>query len=179
MKRVCVFCGSSSGRRPEYAQAAEALADALADTGRALVYGGGNTGLMGALADRMLARGAGVIGIIPQGMLHREVGHPGLRDLRVVATMHERKALMAELAEGFVALPGGFGTLDEFCEILTWAQIGLHAKPCGLLDAAGYFGRFLAFLDHAVAEGFIKPRHRARLVVAADPAELLRTMDRS
>jgi hypothetical protein len=137
------------------------------------VYGGGNIGLMGVVADAVLAAGGEAIGVIPRGFVEKEVAHDGLSDLRIVSSMHERKAMMADLADAFVALPGGLGTLEEMFETWTWGQLGLHAKPCGLLDVAGYYGPLLAFLDHAVAEGFIKPRHRALLLAERDPGALL------
>jgi uncharacterized protein (TIGR00730 family) len=173
MKRVCVFCGSNSGANPAYAQAAAELGRLLAGQGRTLVYGGGNVGLMGVVADAALAAGGKVIGIIPEAMLKWEVGHADLTELKVVASMHERKAAMADLADGFIALPGGIGTLEELFEIWTWGQLGLHAKPLGLLDVAGYFERLHAFLDHMAAEGFVKARHRAMAAVHYDPATLL------
>ena len=172
MKRICVFCGSSSGARPEYAEAARTLAGLLAGRGMGLVYGGGNVGLMGIIADAMLAAGGEVIGVIPRSLLLKEVGHREVTELRVVETMHERKALMSELSDGFIALPGGFGTLDEFFEILTWAQLGFHGKPCGLLNVAGYFDDMLRALDHAVAERFLRPQHR-ELVLADTSAAML------
>ncbi|MBX3024033.1 TIGR00730 family Rossman fold protein [bacterium] len=173
MRRVCVFCGSSPGNSPEFARAAERLGRALAEAGIGLVYGGASVGLMGRLADSALAAGGEVVGVIPRALVDREVAHHGLADLRVVGSMHERKALMADLADGFVALPGGLGTLDELFEILTWAQLALHAKPVGLLDVDGYFAPLLAFLDSAVAARFLAPAHRAMLLVADDPAALL------
>src|ERR1043165_174167 len=144
-RRVCVFCGSSPGARPEYRQAAEAMGRLLASRRIGLVYGGGNVGLMGLLADAALSAGGEVIGVIPRHLDAREVAHRGLPDLRVVASMHERKALMADLSDAFIALPGGLGTLEEMFEILTWAQLGLHRKPCGLLNVLGYFDRLLSF----------------------------------
>jgi uncharacterized protein (TIGR00730 family) len=173
MERVCVFCGSSPGRSPAYLDAARATGRALARRGIGLVYGGGSVGLMGAAADAALAAGGEVIGVIPRGLQLRELAHAGLTTLHVVGSMHERKAKMAELAHGFVALPGGMGTLEELAEILTWAQLGLHARPCGLLDVAGYYDPLVAFLDRAVAEGFVRPEHRRLLVVAEDPDALL------
>jgi uncharacterized protein (TIGR00730 family) len=173
LRRVCVFCGSSSGREPAYRRLAERLGRALAASRVGVVYGGGRVGLMGALADAALAAGAEVIGVIPQALLDREIGHRGLTELRVVASMHERKALMAELADGFVALPGGIGTLEELFEVWTWAQLGLHAKPCGLLDADGFFAPLVEFLDHLVRTGFVHPQHRAMLVAADSPEALL------
>jgi uncharacterized protein (TIGR00730 family) len=173
MRRVCVFCGSSPGRKPAYLEAARAMGRALARRGIGLVFGGGHVGLMGAVADAALAAGGEAVGVIPRGLQLRELAHEGLTTLHVVGSMHERKARMAELADGFVALPGGMGTLEELAEILTWAQLGLHARPCGLLDVAGYYDPLVAFLDRAVAEGFVRPDHRRLLVVAQDPDALL------
>ena len=161
------------GARPAYAAAAERLADALVRRGLGVVYGGGNVGLMGVLADATLERGGEVIGVIPEALLAREVGHRELTELRVVGSMHERKALMADLADGFVALPGGYGTIEELVEIVTWSQLGLHEKPCGLLDVEGFYAPLVAFFDHAVAEGFVRPQHRAMLLVDDDPDALL------
>ncbi|HET7291615.1 MAG TPA: TIGR00730 family Rossman fold protein [Vicinamibacteria bacterium] len=176
LRAVTVFCGSSAGRDPAYAAAAERLGRALADTGRTLVYGGGHVGLMGRLADAALETGGHVVGVIPQSLMAREVGHRGLPDLRVVATMHERKALMAKLGDAFVALPGGFGTLDELFEAVTWAQLGLHGKPIGLLNVGGYFDSLLRFADRSTADGFVRPEHRALLVVETDPLALLEAL---
>lgn len=173
MKRICVFCGSSAGTRPQYLAAARGLGATLAERGFELVYGGSHAGLMGALADAALDRGARVTGVIPEALVSREVAHRGLAELRIVPSMHARKQLMADLADGFIALPGGMGTLEELTEILTWAQLGIHAKPCGLLDVEGYFSTWLAFLDHAVNEGFLKPAHRRLLLVDEDPGALL------
>ena len=172
-KRICVFCGSSAGVRPDYAEAAEALGHLLASRDIGIVYGGSHRGLMGTLADAALAAGGEVIGVIPRDMVEREVAHTGLSGLRIVESMHERKALMADLADGFIAMPGGFGTLDEFCEILTWAQLGLHAKPCGMLNVAGFFDPLLAAFDHAVAEGFIRPAHRGMMISEQNPVLLV------
>ena len=177
MKRVCVFCGSSAGSRPVYAEAARATGRLLAERGIGLVYGGGNVGLMGEVADAVLAAGGEVIGVIPRQLMEREVGHQGLTTLEVVGTMHERKARMADLADGVVALPGGFGTLDELCEVLTWSQLGIHAKPCGVLNVDGYFDTLLALFDHAVSEGFVRPPHRALVLQAAEPGDLLERME--
>jgi hypothetical protein len=174
VRRLCVFCGSSPGRLPRYRHAAEALGATLAKKGIGLVYGGGAVGLMGIVADAALAHGGEVIGIIPNALARKEIAHESLTELRVVASMHERKALMADLSDGFVALPGGVGTLEEFFEILTWSMLGLHAKPCGLLDVDGYYRPLLALLDHAVAERFVKPVHRALVLVEQDPERLLR-----
>jgi len=175
-RRLAVFCGSSTGRGLVYRAAAERLAAELVARGYGLVYGGGNVGLMGIVADAVLARGGDVIGVIPQSLVDREVAHLSLPDLRIVASMHERKALMAELADGFVALPGGFGTFEEFCEVVTWSQLGLHRKHCGLLNVNGYYDPLLALFDHAVGEGFLKPRNRAIVIADADPAALLDRM---
>lgn len=173
MKRICVFCGSSAGRNPVHRDAAEALGRLLAREGIGLVYGGSSIGLMTAAADAALAAGGEVIGVIPHSLVAKEIAHPGLSALHVVGSMHERKALMAELADGFVALPGGMGTFDEFFEVVTWAQLGIHAKPCGLLNVAGYYDRLTAFLDHSVAEGFVKGEHREMIVVEEKPEALL------
>ena len=173
LRRVCVFCGSKHGARPQYAEAARAMAAALVAAGVDLVYGGGRVGLMGVVADAVLEAGGEVIGVIPDHMSDREIAHYGLTDLRVVGSMHERKALMYQLSDGFVALPGGLGTLEELFEITTWSQLGLHAKPTGLLDVEGFYGPLVAFLDRLVTEGFVSERHRRLLRVAADPATLL------
>ncbi|MGH9092677.1 MAG: TIGR00730 family Rossman fold protein [Acidimicrobiales bacterium] len=176
MRSVCVFCGSSPGGRPEYAADAAALGTLLARRGLRLVYGGAHVGTMGALADAALAAGGEVVGVIPGHMAREEVAHGGLTELRVVGTMHERKATMARLADGFVALPGGLGTLDELAEILTWAQLGLHAKPVGLLDRHGFFDPLLRFLDGAVADGFVRAHHRDLLLTGRAPEPLLEAM---
>ncbi|HEX2188631.1 MAG TPA: TIGR00730 family Rossman fold protein [Longimicrobiaceae bacterium] len=173
LKRVCVFCGSSAGVRPAYGALARRTGRLLAGRGIGLVYGGGRVGLMGALADAALEAGGEVIGVIPDALLAREVGHGGLTELRVVRSMHERKALMADLADAFVALPGGFGTWEEFFEVLTWSQLGIHPKPCGLLDVDGFYRPFLEMMDHAVAEGFVRPQHRALVLRAAEPGRML------
>jgi uncharacterized protein (TIGR00730 family) len=173
MKRLCVFCGSSAGGRPEYADAAREFGALMVRRGLGLVYGGGHVGLMGVLADAVLAGGGEVVGVIPQALVDRELAHPGLTELRVVGTMHQRKALMADLADGFAALPGGYGTADELFEILTWAQLGLHARPIGLLNTAGYFDALLAWLDQMVREQFLRPEHRRLLLTADGPAALL------
>ncbi len=171
--RICVFCGSNAGRDPRYRAAAQDLGRALAREGIGLVYGGAAVGLMGAVADAALASGGEVIGVIPEALVAKEVAHKGLSDLRVVASMHARKALMADLSDGFVALPGGAGTLEELFEVWTWAQLGHHAKPCGLLDVAGFYGKLAAFLDGVAAEGFMKAPHRDMLMVADTPGDLL------
>ena len=173
MKRVCVYCGSSNGARPSYIQAARALGRSLVSRDLGLVYGGSNIGLMGALADTVMAEGGEVVGIIPEPLVAKEVAHKGLSDLRVVGSMHERKALMAELADAFIALPGGFGTLEEFCEIVTWIQLGLHRKPCGLLNVEGYYDGLLSFLNHAMTEGFILPQYRAVVLTDSEAPALL------
>jgi len=176
MQRVCVFCGSSAGTKPEYREAAETVGRLLAERGIELVYGGGNVGLMGAVADACLAAGGRVIGVIPQGLMNREVGHPGLTELRVVESMHERKALMADLSDGFLCLPGGYGTWDEFCEILTWAQLGLHGHACGLLNVAGYYDPLLAMADRAFEEGFVREANRQLILADEDATRLLDRM---
>src|SRR3954471_11403967 len=173
MERLCVFCGSSLGRAPAYAASAAQLGRVLAQRGIGLVYGGGRVGLMGVLADAALAAGGEVIGVIPQALVERELGHRGLTQLRVVDSMHARKALMGELAAGFIALPGGIGTLEELFEVWSWAQLGLHRKPCGLLDVDGFFAPLVGFLDGQVEEGFIHPTYRAMLAVASTPEALL------
>jgi hypothetical protein len=177
VKTVCVFCGSSSGADPIYAEAAAEMGRLVAESGRTLVYGGGNVGLMGVLADAALTAGGKVIGVIPRSLMDREVGHNGVTELHVVGSMHERKALMAELSDGFLALPGGVGTLEEFFETWTWAVLGLHAKPFGLLDVMGFYGPLLGFLDQLVEKAFVKPKYRDMLVVGRDPVELLKAMD--
>jgi len=178
LKRICVFCGSSFGARAAYKQAAEQLGKALADHKLGLVYGGGNVGLMGAVADAALAAGGEVIGVIPDSLLRRELGHRGLTKLNVVKTMHERKALMADLSDAFIALPGGFGTMEEFCEIVTWSQLGIQQKPCGLLNIEGYWNNFLAMLDHSVDERFVRPENSELILVATNPMSMLeRLMD--
>lgn len=176
IRRMCVYCGSSPGAKPAYLAAARALGAALAARGIGLVYGGASVGLMGALADAALAGGGEVIGVLPRALEAKEVGHHGLTRLEVVSSMHERKARMAELSDAFVALPGGMGTLEELTETLTWGQLGLHRKPCGLLDVAGYWRPLVALLDHAVRERFLKPEHRAMILVARDPAEILEAL---
>jgi uncharacterized protein (TIGR00730 family) len=173
MKRLCVFCGSKAGGDPEYAAAARQLAGLLVERGLGLVFGAGHVGLMRVLADAVLAAGGTAVGVIPQALVDRELAHTGLSELHVVATMHQRKAVMADLADGFLALPGGFGTADELFEILTWAQLGLHAKPIGLLNTGGFFSALLAWLDHAVGTGFVKPAHRRLLLEADEPGRLL------
>jgi uncharacterized protein (TIGR00730 family) len=177
MRSLCVFCGSSPGARREYANAARAMGRTLASRGIRLVYGGGHVGLMGVLADATLAAGGDVVGVITEGLQLREVGHRGLPDLRVVPSMHERKALMAVMSDAFVALPGGAGTLDEFFEAWTWTQLGIHRKPVGILNTDGFFDPLLTFLDHAVAERFIPAEYRDLIVVASQPDQLLDGLD--
>ncbi|MDW8283586.1 MAG: TIGR00730 family Rossman fold protein [Myxococcales bacterium] len=172
MRRVCVFCGAGNGHRPDYRRAAESTGRLLASCGLGLVYGGGSVGLMGALADAALAAGGEVIGVIPEALATREGVHRGLSELHVVQTMHERKALMAHLADAFVALPGGFGTLDELFEVLTWAQLGLHRKPIGLLNVAGYFAPLCRMIEQATTEGLLQPEH-AGLLLVEEEAEVL------
>jgi uncharacterized protein (TIGR00730 family) len=176
MNSICVFCGSSAGRDPAFAAAARAFGALLAHQRITLVYGGGHVGLMGVLADAVLEAGGRVVGVIPRALWDREVGHRALTELHVVETMHERKALMASLADAFVALPGGLGTLEEIFEVWTWGQLGIHAKPCGFLDVAGYYAPLLAFLDQAVARGLVRPQHRAMAIVDEDGATLLRRL---
>lgn len=173
MKRLCIYCGSNPGRQPLYREAAEELVRAMAQRGLGLVYGGAHVGIMGVIADTMLDLGGEVIGVIPHGLVAKEVAHEGLNDLRIVDSMHERKALMLELADGAIALPGGLGTLDETFEALTWAQLGIHNKPCGLLNVGGYYDHLAAFLGHAVQEGYVKDRHKSMLLVESSPEKLL------
>ena len=178
LRSVCVFCGSNPGRRPEYPAGAAALGRLLAARGIRVVYGGAHVGMMGALADAVLAAGGEITGVIPAQLVEAEVAHTGLADLRVVGSMHERKATMAELADGFIALPGGMGTLEEFAEVVTWSKLGLHTKPTGLLNLLGYYDHLLRFLDHAVAERFVPPRDRADILAGATPDVLLAAMAR-
>lgn len=173
LKSVCVFCGSSSGTRPEFAAAAAALGSALAARGTTLVFGGGRVGLMGVAADAVLEAGGRAVGVMPRHLIDREIGHSGLTELHVVESMHERKQLMADLSDAFIMLPGGFGTWDEFCEVVTWSQLGLHRKPCGILDVADYYAPFIALADGAVENGFVRPAHRGMLVVERDADMLL------
>jgi uncharacterized protein (TIGR00730 family) len=173
MRRACVFCGSKCGDRPVYADATRRLGTTLVQRGLGLVYGAGHVGLMGVLADAVLQAGGGVIGVIPQALVDKELAHSGLSEMRIVASMHERKAVMADLSDVFLALPGAYGTADEFFEILTWAQLGLHAKPIGLLNVEGFFDPLLAWLDQTVREGFLRERHRELLMVGDGPEELL------
>jgi hypothetical protein len=173
MQRICVFCGSNRGAREEYADAARALAGSLVRNDLTLVYGGGRVGLMGVIADEVLRLGGRAIGVIPRPLWDREVGHANLTEVRIVETMHERKATMADLSDGFIALPGGLGTLEEIFEIWTWAQLGMHAKPCGFLDVAGYYTPLMQFLDRAVSEAFMRPDMRAAAIVESDPDRML------
>jgi uncharacterized protein (TIGR00730 family) len=173
MRRICVFCGSSTGKDAIYSDCTRRFGAEMVKRRLGLVYGAGNIGLMGVLADEVLHTGGEVVGVIPQALVNREVAHEGLTERHIVSTMHERKARMADLADGFAALPGGFGTADELFEILTWAQLGLHAKPIGLLNTAGYFDPLLAWLDHMVAQGFLKPEHRRLLLTFEKPEGLL------
>ncbi|MCC6990834.1 MAG: TIGR00730 family Rossman fold protein [Acidobacteria bacterium] len=176
MARICVFCASTPGLRPSYAEGARALAGALVAGGHSLVYGGGTVGLMGVVADAMLAAGGEVVGVIPHTLMEREIGHTSVTRLHVVDSMHERKALMADLSDAFVALPGGVGTFEELFEAITWTQLGLHRKPCGLLNVDGFYDGLLRFLDHAWAEGFIKPETRAIVSSGTDPGDLLQRL---
>lgn len=173
IKRLAVFCGSSPGSRPAYVDAARAFGRLLSERGIGVVYGGSNVGVMAALANEVLDNNGEIIGVIPRLLVEREVAHRELADLRIVESMHERKALMAELCDGFVALPGGIGTLEEFFEVWTWAQLGVHDKPCGLLNVAGYFDGLLSFIDRAVEERFVRDAHRAMLIVEEEPLRLL------
>jgi uncharacterized protein (TIGR00730 family) len=177
MKRICVFCGSNQGARPEYRKAAVEFAAALATRRIGLVYGGASVGLMGVIADKVLSTGGEVIGVIPNMLVDSEVAHRELTELHEVNSMHERKALMAELSDGFATLPGGFGTLEEFTEVVSWRLLGIHQKPCGLLNVGGYFDQLLRFLDHAVAQQFIKPAHRANILVEQHPAKLVERLE--
>ncbi|MBM3726701.1 MAG: TIGR00730 family Rossman fold protein [Acidobacteria bacterium] len=177
-ERLCVFCGSSTGRIEAYQEAARATGAALAQRGIELVYGGGRNGLMGILADAALEVGGRVTGVMPGFLIKKEIGHTGVTELIVVASMHERKSRMAGMADGFIALPGGFGTFEEFFEVVTWAQLRLHAKPCGVLNVAGFYDPLLALLDHACAEGLIHPEHRDLVVASSDLDELLEKMSR-
>ncbi len=176
MTSICVFCGSNTGFSAEYATQAQELGALLVAKGIRLVYGGGNVGLMGAIADEMLSKGGEVIGVIPDFLMKKEVGHRGLTQMIVVETMHERKQQMADLSDGFIALPGGFGTMDELCEILTWAQLGLHHKPIGVLDSGHYYQALIDFLDHMVSQGFLHPQNRAILLHEQQPEALLSLM---
>ncbi len=175
-RRLCVFCGSYTGRHRTYRDAAEQLGLLLVERGIELVYGGGNIGLMGVLADTVLARGGRAIGVIPESLMAKEVGHTGLTELRIVSSMHERKEMMSDLADGFIALPGGFGTIEEFCEVVTWSQLGLQSKPCGLLNVENYYAPLLELFDHAVREGFLREVNRRLVLDDEDPGCLLEKM---
>ena len=178
MKTVCVFCGSRDGARPSYKALAQQMGSTLAKRGLGLVYGGGQVGLMGVLADAALREGGEVIGVIPKALIAKEVAHPGISKLHVVGSMHERKKLMADLSDGFIALPGGYGTLEEFLEVLSWAQLSIHEKPCALLDVEDYWEPLSSLFDKAVAEGFVSPAHRSLVLTEEDPELLLDKMDR-
>jgi uncharacterized protein (TIGR00730 family) len=171
--RICVFIGSRLGTRPEYSEAARQLGRALVERDYGLVYGGGNVGLMSVIAETVLSLGGHVTGVIPDSLVSKEVAHRGLSDLRIVQSMHERKAMMAELSDGFIAMAGGIGTMEEFFEVLSWAQLGIHGKPCGLLNTGGYYDHLIEFLDGAVVQGFLKRKHRSLLIVANEPSEML------
>ena len=173
MKRLCVYCGSSSGRQPGYAQVARQLAHAMVSKNIDLVYGGASVGIMGEIANAVLGEGGDVIGVIPKGLFAKEVAHTGITELREVGSMHERKALMADLSDGFIALPGGLGTIEEIFEIITWSQLGMHRKPCGLLNVNNYYDKLIGFLDHAVSEQFIKATHRSTILIDECPDGLL------
>jgi len=175
-RRICVFCGSNVGSNPVYRQTAESLGLLLAHRKIGLVYGGGNIGLMGVLADSVLAAGGGAIGVIPESLMQKEVGHAGLTELRIVKSMHERKALMSDLSDGFIAMPGGFGTFEEFCEVVTWSQLGIQSKPCGLLNVEGYYDPLLELFDHAVREGFLRDENRGLVLEDRDAKRLLAKM---
>ena len=176
LTRLCVFCGTNAGARPDYGKAARELGALLAEEGIELVYGGASVGIMGELADAVQEGGGHVTGIIPQQLVQKEAAHHGIPDLIVVASMHQRKSQMADLSDGFIALPGGIGTLEGFFEILTWGQLGIHSKPCGILNIAGYFDALIAYLDHAVKEEFLTEAHRGTIMVESDPRKLLERM---
>ncbi len=178
METVCVFCGSREGSRPSYVEAARRMGTTLARRGLGLVYGGGQVGLMGAMADAALEEDGEVVGVIPEALIAREIAHPGLTRLHVVGSMHERKKLMEDLSDGFVALPGGYGTLEEFLEVLSWAQLSIHEKPCGLLEVDGFWEPLSSLFDKAVAEGFVPPHHRSLVLEEQDPHALLDLMER-
>ena len=177
MKNICVYCGSSPGRQPEYIESAGVLGQAIVRHGAGLVYGGASIGLMGAVADSVLAAGGEVVGIIPESLAALEIAHEGLTELVVVADMHERKAAMADRSDGFIAMPGGLGTLEELYEMLTWSQLGFHQKPCAVLNVASFYDQLLAFMDVQQEQGFMKPEHRQLLLADADPASLIKAMD--
>lgn len=176
MKRICIYCGSSPGARPEYLEAARSLALELLDREIGLVYGGASVGIMGEIANTVIGHGGEVIGVIPHALAEKEISHQGLTELKIVGSMHERKAMMAELSDGFIALPGGLGTIEELFEVLTWSQLGFHKKPCALLNTQGYYNSLSQFLDHAVAEQFVKDIHRKMLLVEQTPGTLLDRM---
>ena len=178
MRRVCVYCGSSPGRNAAYASVAKELADALVRHEIELVYGGADRGIMGILANAVLDRGGKAHGVMPQMLMDKEIAHPGLTELHVVASMHARKSMMAALSDGFIALPGGYGTLEEIIEMITWGQLHFHDKPCGLLNVEGYFDHLLAYFDHAVAEGFLRRANRDMLLVDVDPIGLVQQFER-
>jgi uncharacterized protein (TIGR00730 family) len=178
MKKICVYCGSSSGRTPDYIKYASELADVLLENNIELVYGGASVGVMGALANRMIARGGKVTGVIPKALAEKEIAHSGLTDLHIVESMHERKTMMAEISDGFIALAGGMGTFEELFEVLTWAQLGYHSKPCGLLNSNRFYDHLISFLNHVVDEKFIKPVHRDLLIVANESNQLIEKMKR-
>jgi uncharacterized protein (TIGR00730 family) len=178
LQSVCVFCGSSQGLDPAYTEAARSLGRTLAEANIRLVFGGGHVGLMGAVSNAALEAGGEVIGVIPRSLVERELAHAGLTDLRIVGSMHERKAMMSDLSEGFITLPGGTGTLEEFFEVLTWAQLGEHEKPCGLLNVAGYYDPLLAVFDHMIDKGFLSESNRALVLVESEPERLLWGIER-
>ncbi|MCC5809327.1 MAG: TIGR00730 family Rossman fold protein [Ectothiorhodospiraceae bacterium] len=178
MERICVYCGSRTGVEGTYGEAAKALGTRMAQRGVGLIYGGASVGLMGVIADAALEAGGEVIGVIPQLLVDKEVAHPGLTQLHVVDGMHARKALMAELADGFIAMPGGLGTLEELFEMLTWGQLGMHAKPCGAMNVGGYYDDLVRFLDQSVSAGFVRPEHRALLTVEDEPDAMLTALER-
>ena len=173
IQRLCVFCGSSSGTRPVYAEAAAQLGRDLAKSKIALVFGGGRVGLMGILADSVLAAGGEAIGVMPRALVEKEIAHTSLTELHVVESMHQRKSLMADLADAFLLLPGGFGSWEEFCEVLTWLQLGIHRKPCAILNVGGYYNGLLSLADHALAEGFLRPAHHKMVIVVDHPQAAL------
>ena len=173
MRKICVYCGSSDGTRPEYRQAAADLGRSMVEKNLDLVYGGAGVGLMGTLADTVLSGGGRVTGVIPESLINREISHPGLTELVVVGSMHERKSMMADLSDAFIALPGGIGTMDELFEILTWAHLGIHKKPCALLNMVGYYDHLNAFVQHGVDQGFIRKETAAKLIIQDDPESLL------
>jgi len=177
VRRICVYCGSNAGRDTRYANAARDLADALVRHDLDLVYGGSDRGIMGIIADAVLAGGGEVHGVIPKMLCDKEIAHPKLTELHIVSSMHDRKSMMAALSDGFIAMPGGFGTLEEIVEIVTWAQLRFHDKPCGLLNVAGYFDHLLAWFDHATAEGFLRPENRQMILCDDDPSALLRQFE--